>query len=167
VIAGGLATAGFAVGLVAAMLDDGVNGVNAALGQKAVGGIVIATMAWLVWRVTVYPCVQVTESRLTVRQPFSTYEAPWHAVGEPDALHGLRLPLAGHGVVKPWAFSASILSDFTGDRFANSAMTSVDEMRRGAARDAQTVERRWNVGVLTLALTWAIALTVAVLASVA
>ena len=147
------------------MLDDGVNYVNAGLDQKAFGAAVFATMAWFAWRVTIYPCVEVSRSGLTVRQPFTTYEAPWPAVGTPDAMHGLRLPLAGQGVVTAWAFSPSMIADFSGDPSANRAVARIDRLRKKAARDGGTVKRRWSLGLSTLALTWAIAVTVAALAS--
>lgn len=166
VAAGALMTAGFAVGLVVAMLDDGVNGVNAGFDQKAVGATVICTVAWFIWRVTVYPCVEVTESRLTVRQPFTTYQAPWPAVGEPDALDGLRIPLAGHGVSRPWAFSSSLLADLTGDRVANEAVSRIDALRRGATRDPRAVERTRSLGLAGLGLACFAGLTVAAVASV-
>lgn len=73
------------------MLGDGVDGVNAGVADKVVGATVMATLAWLAWRVTLYPCVEVRESALIIRQPFVSYTAPWHAVGTPDALDGLRV----------------------------------------------------------------------------
>jgi hypothetical protein len=160
-----LVTTGIGVGLVMAMLDDGVNGVNAGVADKAVGATVLATMAWFTWRVTVYPCVEASESGLTVRQPFTSYKAPWHAVGTPDALDGLRVPLAGHGVVTSWAFSASLLADFMGDLAANNTVARLDQMRRAAVPDARIVERHRTLGLATLGLAWAVGLTTAVLAS--
>ncbi len=164
-VAGGLALTGFAVGLVVAMLSDGLDGVNAGVADKAVGGIVIAAMAWLVWRVTVYPCLELPESRLTVRQPFATWTAPWHAVGRPDALDGLRVPLAGHGIVKPWAFSSSMLADLTGDLAANKAVVRLNSLRQVAGRDARTVERHGAFGLASLGFACALGLATAALAS--
>ena len=162
---GALTTLGFAVGIVLAVVDDGVGGVNTGLINKAVGAVVLTTMAWLVWRVTLYPRVEVRRSALAVRQPFLTYTAPWHAVGSPDALDGLRVPLAGHGVVKPWAFSSSLLSDLTGERAANQAVARINEMRRQAVADQRHVERHRALGLVPLGLAWLLASATAVFAS--
>ena len=162
---GALTTFGLAVGGVLAVLGDGVNGVNAGVADKAVGAVVIATMAWLVWRVTMYPRVEVRSSALTVRQPFLSYTAPWHAVGTPDALDGLRVPLAGHGMVKPWAFSSSLLADLTNERAANKAVVRIEEMRRQAVADQCRVERHVALGLAPLGLAWLLASATAVLAS--
>lgn len=170
---GALGTLGFAVGLVLAVVDDGVDGVNAGLTNKAVGAVVIATMAWLGWGVTLYPRVEVRSSALIVRQPFLSYTAPWYAVGAPDALDGLRVPLAGHGVVKPWAFSSSLLADLTGERAANKAVMRIEEgrrqavggQRRGERHVERHVDRHVALGLAPLGLTWLFSLATAVLAS--
>lgn len=160
-VPGLVALAGFAAGLVFVAVDDGVGGVNAGLVDKAVGGLVLSTLAWVCWRVAVYPSVDLTPSSLVVRQPGLRVEAPWQLVGTADALDGLRITIGGHGTVRPWAFSSSLLGSWTGEWSANRAVYEINKMRSSAVACTGSAKRHIDIGLPSLLIAWSSGLTAA------
>lgn len=119
-----IAIAVCAVGLISLSVTDGLPGVLQ-------WGAPIVAFAWLAWLLYIWPCVQMTDGFVEIRNVLRTFRVPWGDIADVDSRFALTISTHDARRIRAWAAPAPSARRALGTRREEVKNTPGDgELRR-------------------------------------
>lgn len=155
--------------LAAGVLLEAHPGVEKSLWGRWTYGLMMSGAVWLIWRCTVAPAVVVGKDHVDVVQPFTAIRIPWQCLADLTGDDGFSLVLIDGRVIRPWAFSGSLVGNMAGNPSSRKLRHSMEDARLDADDPEGVVEmprRKLAFGVwLFLVLSFSYGVIAAALAA--